>query len=65
MNKVVHEFKAVKYMVLELDEKKTPDFYKKYSIDGKEYDIVPISNAPNCIAVESSDSFLGKTVKYI
>ena len=65
MNKVVYEFKADKYMVLSLDEMKTPNSYKKYSINGKTYDIVPVYDAPNCIAVESSDSFLGKTVKYI
>lgn len=65
MNKVVYEFKADKYMALVLDEMKTPKSYQKYSIDGKTYDIVPVYDAPNCIALESSDSFIGKTVEYI
>lgn len=65
MNKVVSELSIGKYKVLTLDEKKTDVSYTKYLIDGKEYNIVPIYDAPNCIAVESNDVFIDKHVKYI
>lgn len=65
MNKVISEFSLGKYMVLKLDEKKPPKSYTKYQIDGKSYKIIPIYDEAHCIAVESSDSFKGKTVAYI
>ena len=39
--------------------------YKKYSIDGKEYEPVTIYDAQNCIAIESREEFVGKIVKFI
>lgn len=65
MNKVISEFGIGKYKVLHLDEKKPPKAYTKYAIDGKHFKAIPIYDAPNCIAVESNDSFKGKTVEYI
>lgn len=65
MNKVTSEFSVGKYKVLVLDKKKPDSTYNKYSIEGIEYDIVPIFDSPNSIAIESNDSFIGKVVKYI
>ena len=65
MNTVVDEFKAVKYMVLALDEYVPPKAYNRFLIDGKVYVPVPVYDAKNCIAVESDESFLGKRVEYL
>ena len=65
MNKVISEFSVGKYKVLTLDEKQSNVTHDKYLIDGKEYEPVSIYDAPNCIAIESNDTFEGKTVKFI
>lgn len=64
MNKVVDEISIEGKKILRLDEMKTPMSYRKYSIDGKTYNIVPVYDAKNCIAIESTESFIGKTVEY-
>lgn len=64
MNTIIYEFKAEEYAVLVLDEIKTPKTYRSYLIDGKYYNIIPVYDATNCIAVESSESFIGKTVEF-
>ena len=65
MNTVVYEFKAVKHMVLALDEYVPTKAYNRFLINGKVYMPVPVYDAKNCIALESNDSFLGKIVEYI
>lgn len=65
MNKVISELKIDKYKVLMLDEKQTNVAYSKYLIDGKEYTPVPMNDAPNCIAIESEDSFVDKIVEFV
>ena len=65
LNKVISEFTVNKYKVLMLDEKQTNVTYNKYSINGKEYKPVSIYDAPNCIAIESNETFKGKTVEFI
>lgn len=62
---VVYEFQARKNRVLKLDHELPKYAYKNYVIDGKTYDIVPVYDAKNCIAVETSESLLGKEVKFI
>ena len=62
--KVVYDFQVRNYRVLKLDEMSKLD-YKKYSIDGKEYEPVTIYDAQNCIAIESREEFVGKIVKFI
>ena len=64
MRKITSELKAGKYKVLKLDGARPNIRYSKYVIGGKEYGIVPIYDAIDCIAVESSDSFEGKTVEF-
>ena len=64
MAKVIDEFSINQYKVLTLDRMDAPRDYRKYVIDGKSYDIVPVYDLPGCIAVVSSNSFLGKTVEF-
>lgn len=64
MAKVVQEFSIGKYKVLKLDGVKPNRNYHTYLIDGKSYKIVPVYDAENCIAIESSDIFMGKTVEF-
>jgi hypothetical protein len=39
--------------------------HKKYRIDGVEYDIVPVYDISNSIAIIASGTFVGKTVEFI
>ena len=65
MRTVVSDFGVGKYRVLKLDGAKPTNPYNAYRIDGVVFRIVPIYDAVNCIAVESSDNFTGKTVEFI
>ena len=65
MLRVVYDFSVGKYRVLKLDGEKPKKNYSCYVIDGKKYVGVPIYDAQNCIAIESSDSFVGKTVEFL
>lgn len=64
MVKVISDFGIGKYRVLKLDGQKPKARYTKYLIDGKAYDIVPVYDAENCIAVEADKSLKGKTVEF-
>ena len=65
MRTVISEISLGKYKALILDGPVPIHSYTKYRIDGIYYDIVPVYDAKNCIAVESSGSFLGKKVEFI
>ena len=65
MRTVVSDFGVGKYRVLKLDGAKPAKEYSAYRIDGVVFSIVPLYDAVNCIAVESSDCFTGKTVEFI
>lgn len=65
MNEIIYEFSAGKYRVLKLDGQMPTKAYDYLMIDGKSYKPVPIYDAPNCIAIESTDSFWGKTVEFV
>lgn len=62
---VISEFKIKNYLVLKLNQDKPLKKYSKYSIDGLEFEIVPVYDAPKCIAIESDNSFVNKEVKFI
>lgn len=64
MRKVLSDFSVGKYRVLKLDGETPKNKYSGYMIDGKEYAAVPMYDVQNCIAIESSDSFAGKTVEF-
>ena len=61
---VVSEFSLGKYKVLDIKGQYPKTKYTKYVIDGKKYDIVPVYDMPNCIAIESKESFKGKNVEF-
>lgn len=64
MSKVVDEFRIRQYAVLKLD--KMPQVnYRKYRIGTEEFEPVPIYDLPQCIAITSDKSYLGKTVEFI
>lgn len=65
MAKIIRELRVGKYLALGLNNPLPWKSYRKYRIDGKEYEIVPLYDMPNSIAVESSESLLGKVVEFI
>ena len=65
MNKIVSDFSIGRYRVLKIDGEIPKKSYSLFQIDGKEYKLVPIYDALNCIAIESSESFLGKQVDFV
>ena len=64
MRKVISEMSIKNYKILRLDGELPLKRYTKYVIDCKTYDIVPVYDMPNCIAIESVDHFEGKTVEF-
>lgn len=64
MSVVISEFKIHKYVVLKLD-KMPKTKYTKYRIGNIEFAPVPVYDMPSCIAIESNESFIGKTVEFV
>lgn len=64
MSRVIDEFQIDKYRVLKLDEM-PQKIHRKYQIRGEEFEIVPVYDAPCCIAVQFEPSFIGETVEFI
>ena len=62
--KVISEFSLGQYKILALDRELPTKGYSQYVIEGKLFNIVPLYDLPNSIAVESTDSFIGKTVEF-
>lgn len=65
MRKIVSAIRVGKYTLLLLDGPVPSEEYSKYSIDGIEYDIVPVYDLPNNIAVAAEGLFVGKTVQFV
>ena len=65
MRKIVSAIRVGKYTLLLLDGPVPSKEYSKYCIDGIEYDIVPVYDLPNNIAVAAEGLFVGKTVQFI
>ncbi len=65
MAKVIDEWHVGPYTVLTLDNMDTPRGYNKYIIGGEPYKIVMLYDMPNCIAIQSDGSFIGKTVEFV
>lgn len=65
MRRVTYEFNCGDYKVLKLDGAVSEEEHRSYLIDGETYQIVPVYDAPNCIAIKSNKTFLGKTVEFI
>lgn len=65
MYKIICEWIVGKYTVLELNQNLPKEQYRKYRIDGVDYDPVPVYDLPRNIAVEARGSFKGKEVEFI
>lgn len=65
MRNVISEFHVNGYVMLSLDGPVPMKEHKKYRIDGVEYDIVPVYDISNSIAIIASGTFVGKTVEFI
>lgn len=67
MLKVKNIFKVAKYTVLVLDGELPRTSYSKYVIDCKLYQIVPVYDLPNCIAIytqEAPENFINQVVEF-
>ena len=67
MCKVLSEFTvAEKYKLLSVDELPQKCNYKKYVINGVEYDPVTVYDIPNCIAIgETKSNMVGEEVTFV
>ena len=65
MYQVIAEFSVGNYRVLKLNNAVPLRPYKKYKIGEQEFDIVPLYDLPNCIAIASDRSFLNQVVEFI
>ena len=65
MRKIISQWAVGKYVVLETDQGLPMKPYKKYRINGEEYDSVPVYDLPRSIAIEAKGDFVGKTVEFI
>ena len=60
----MYEFPVGEYTVMKLDGSVPSKLHTAYIIDGKRYDIVPIYDMPNCIAIRATGKFVGKEVLF-
>lgn len=65
MRTVISELQVDKYIVLTLDGPVPIKAHRKYRIAGKDYDIVPMYDMPNGIAIAAEGSFVGEVVEFI
>ena len=65
MYSVISEFHAGKYLVMEIDRSIIEKEYNAYQIDGRIYPAISVYDLPKHIAIESNESFLGKTIECI
>lgn len=64
MRKIIYEFSVGEYTIMKLDGSVPSKLHTAYIIDGKKYDIVPLYDMPNCIAVRGVGGFIGKKVQF-
>lgn len=64
MSKIIYEFKIGPYVALQLDNMPNEP-YMRYQIEDEVFEPIPINDMPNCIAIKSSKSFLGKEVEFV
>lgn len=65
MQRILSQWSVGKYTVLEVEHELPMTPYKKYRINGKEYEIVPVYDLPNSIAIEAKGDFTGKIVEFV
>ena len=68
MSKIKDEFVVGKYKVLVIDSPLPSNAYRKYRINDKDYEPVPVYDFPCVIAIiaaESTDSLIDKEVEFV
>lgn len=65
MRKIIDEFTINSYKVLILNDELPKKPYRKYVIDGVLFEPVSVYDASKCIAIESTETFVGKTVEFV
>ncbi len=65
MIKVIHQNNIGNIAVLLLDGSLPKTCYKMYKINNREYNIVPVWDMKNTIAVETKENLVGKIVEFI
>lgn len=65
MYTVIDEIHLEEYIILKLDKDIVEKKYTKYVIEGKEFDIVPIYDAKQCIAIKAKGSYVNKKVNVV
>ena len=65
MVKIMSQKTLGKYAVLEIDRELPKTSYRKYKIEGKEYDIISVSSMKKTIVIETNESLIGKIVEFI
>lgn len=61
MSKITNEISVGKYKILKLDVMPTTP-YTFAVINGRKYTLIPTYDAPDCIAIESQENFVGTEV---
>ena len=64
MGRIINELHVNEYTILKLDNIPNGN-YKKYKIDGVEFEPISIYDAENCIAIQANDIFTGKVVEFV
>lgn len=64
MSKVILESRLGKYLILKLSEIPLKP-YNKVKIRENFFNLVPMYDTENCIAIESNDSFFNEEVEFI
>ena len=67
MIKIVDQIGAGKHLLLLLDTDRPLEQYSHVTIDGTEYKpIIPYGvRTRNCVAIDSTDNFIGKEIKFV
>ena len=65
VRKIKSELCIDRYTALQLEGGIPKESHTKYVIDGIVYDIVPVYDLPDHIAIIASGGFVGKTVEFV
>ena len=64
MSKIIENFIIDKYSVLKVDNIPNKKF-NKVKINDVVFDLVPIFDAQNCIAIKSKNTFINENIEFI
>ena len=64
MSRILSEFRIEKYLVLKISDIPLKP-YNKVKIEQEIFDIVPMYDAKQCVAIESNKTFLNKNIEFL